>query len=74
MDAGRTPKGNIVKRRTRHGRRYEVYTRPDLYDMDRPGSTWLLRIAIILAMAGMVAALHRPLLAALTSAFPSLSR
>jgi hypothetical protein len=70
----RPPKKKLVKRKAQHGGRYEVYTRPDLYDVDRPASTWLLRIAIILAMAGMIAALRRPLLAALASAFPSLGK
>ncbi|MDE0854877.1 MAG: hypothetical protein OSA97_10705 [Nevskia sp.] len=74
MDAEHTPKKKPLKRKARHGGRYEVYTRPKLYDPDRSGSTRLLQIAIILAMAGIIAALHRPLLAALTSAFPSLKR
>jgi hypothetical protein len=59
-----------VKRNTKRGR-YEVYTRPELYEADRPLATRLLKAAILLAMAAILAAFHRPLLAALASAVPS---
>jgi hypothetical protein len=71
MDAKRKSEKQPVKRKTKHRGRYEVYTRPELYDVDRPGATWLVRIAIILTMVCMVAALHRPLLSALTDVLPS---
>lgn len=70
MSADRESKERPVKRKAKR-RGYEVYTRPDLYDADRPGATWLVRIVIVLTMVGMIAALHRPLLDALAAAFPS---
>lgn len=71
MDAKRKSEKRPVGRKTKHGGRYELYTRPELYDTDRPGATWLVRIAIILTMVCMIVALHRPLLTALTNALPS---
>jgi len=59
-----------VKRKTKRGGRYEVYTRPELYEADRPGATWLVRIAIVLAMVSMAVALRGPLLLALSNTFP----
>ena len=61
-----------VKKKSKNRPRYQVYTRPELYETDRPGMTWLVRIAIILAMITMVVALRRQILAALITAFPSL--
>ena len=60
-----------VKKKSKNRPRYQVYTRPELHDTDRPGMTWLVRVAIVLTMVTMLAVLHRPLLAALTTAFPS---
>lgn len=65
-----TVQGMAVKQKSKNGTRYKVYTRPELYEVDRPGVTWLVRIAIVLTMVSMLAALHRPLLAALSGAFP----
>jgi hypothetical protein len=58
-----------MKRTTKRGR-YKVYTRPELYEAERPIATRLLKAAILLAMTAIVAALHRPLLAALANAVP----
>lgn len=71
MNAERKPKQGPVKRKPKRGGRYEVYTRPELHDVDHPGATWLVRIAIVLTMVGMIAVLHRPLLAALSAILPS---
>jgi len=59
-------------KRNKKGGRYEVYTRPDLYEADRPVATRLLKAAIVLAMAGMLIALHRPLMTALAALWPNL--
>lgn len=62
-----------VKRKAKQGR-YEVYTQRDLHEVDRSGATRLLKITIVLAMAGILTALHRPLTAAITTEFPWLGR
>jgi len=49
--------------------RYKIYTRPDLYEDQRPVATWAVRLGIVLTMLGMVAIFHQPLHAALTSVF-----
>jgi hypothetical protein len=51
---GTSSKELIVKRKTR----YEVFTRPDLYDIDRPGMTRLFKIAIVLAILALAAFFH----------------
>jgi hypothetical protein len=40
---------------------YKVYTRPDLYEQDRPFATWLVRIAIVVSMVGIGAVFRQPL-------------
>ncbi len=49
--------------------RYKVYTRPELYDEQRPVATWAVRLGIVLSMLGMVAIFRQPLHAAITSVF-----
>lgn len=62
---------NNVKRKakTKSGR-YEVFTRRDLNEPDRPVATRLLKTAIVLSMAGILLALRRPLIEAVTSLWP----
>ena len=60
---------NNMKRKAKSGR-YEVFTRRDLHERDRPVATRLLKAAIVLSMAGILLALRRPLIEALTSAWP----
>lgn len=62
-----------MPRKAKRGR-YEVYTERDLQGADRSGATRALKVAIVLAMAGMLGALRHPLLEALAVPFPWLSR
>ena len=42
--------------------RNKIYTRPELYDVERPAATWALRIGIVLTMLGIaVVVFRRPL-------------
>jgi hypothetical protein len=61
--------GYKMKRSAKRGR-YEVHTNPDLYNPERPVATRLLKVAIVLAMCGILIALHRPLISAVKSALP----
>ena len=58
-----------VKGKSKGVGRYKIYTRPDLYEDQRPMATWAVRLGIVLTMLGMVAIFHQPLHAALTSVF-----
>jgi len=62
-----------VKGKSKSAARYKIYTRPDLYEDQRPvttwAATWAVRLGIVLTMLGMVAIFHQPLHAALNSVF-----
>ena len=58
-----------VKGKSKSAARYKIYTRPDLYEDQRPVATWAVRLGIVLTMLGMVAIFHQPLHAALNSVF-----
>jgi hypothetical protein len=45
---------------------YKVYTRPELYEQERPVATWLLRAGIVLSMLAIAAVFRQPLHEALT--------
>jgi hypothetical protein len=51
--------------------RYKVYTRPELYEADRPAATWALRIGIVLTMLGIAAVFRQPLHEAVRGVFGS---
>ena len=40
---------------------YKVYTRPELYEDERPLATWLVRIAIVMSMVGIGMVFRQPL-------------
>ncbi len=40
---------------------YKVYTRPELYEEDRPVATWALRAGIVLSMLAIAAVFRQPL-------------
>jgi hypothetical protein len=46
-----------------------VYTRPELYEEDRPFATWLLRAGILASMLAIAAVFRQPLHDALRSVF-----
>ena len=48
---------------------YKVYTRPELYDEDKPLATWLLRAGIVLSMLAIAAIFRQPLHDALVLVF-----
>jgi len=48
---------------------YKVYTRPELYEDDRPFATWLLRAGIVLSMLAIAAVFRQPLHEALAMVF-----
>jgi hypothetical protein len=56
--------------KNKYGTRYEVYTRPELYEDERPHLSWPAKIGIAVAMTAMLASLHTPLYSALTSLLP----
>jgi hypothetical protein len=49
--------------------RSKIYTRPELYEAERPAYTWALRLGIVLTMLGVAAVFRQPLHAALSSVF-----
>lgn len=48
---------------------YKVYTRPELYEAERPFATWLLRGAIVGSMLVIAVVFRQPLHEALASVF-----
>ena len=48
---------------------YKVYTRPELYEEERPFATWLLRAGILGSMIAIAAVFRQPLHDALLSMF-----
>lgn len=56
-------------RKGRGNKPYKVYTRPELYEDDKPLSTWLLRAGIVLSMVVIAAVFRQPLHDALTTVF-----
>jgi hypothetical protein len=53
----------------RGNRPYKVYTRPELYEEERPLATWLLRASILGSMLAIAAVFRQPLHDALLSVF-----
>ena len=51
--------------------RYAVYTRPELYDENRPAATWVVRIGIVLTMLGIAVVFRQPLHDAVRGVFGS---
>jgi hypothetical protein len=48
---------------------YKVYTRPELYEEERPFATWLLRAGILGSMLAIATVFRQPLRDALLSMF-----
>jgi hypothetical protein len=72
---GRTgkAKGDTVPRNGARKSAYKVYTRPELYEDERPLVTWLVRIAIVISMLGIGAVFRQPLHEVVASVFGRLS-
>ena len=62
-------KRKSVAGKSKGATRYKVYTRPELYDDQRPLTTWAVRLGIVLSMLCMVAVFRQPLHAAIASVF-----
>ncbi len=60
---------NANSRKGRGNKPYKVYTRPELYQEDRPLATWLLRAGILLSMLVIAVVFRQPLRDALTTVF-----
>jgi hypothetical protein len=46
-----------------------IYTRPELYERERPAATWAVRLGIVLTMLVMALVFRQPLHAAISSVF-----
>lgn len=53
--------------KSKAGGRYKVYTRPELYEVERPAATWVLRVGIVLTMLVIALVFRQPLHQALLS-------
>ena len=47
--------------KSKAGARYKVYTRPELYEDERPAATWVVRIGIVLTMLVIALVFRQPL-------------
>ena len=61
-------KPKTTVRKSKAAGRYKVYTRPELYEAERPAATWVLRVGIVLTMVIIALLFRQPLHQALVSA------
>ncbi len=62
-------KPKAAARKSKGMERSRLYTRPELYEPERPAATWALRLGIVLTMLGMAAVFRQPLHAAFAAVF-----
>ncbi|MDR3417404.1 MAG: hypothetical protein P4L83_14595 [Nevskia sp.] len=58
-----------MARNTKSTGRYQVYTKPELYEEDRPAGSWVVRAGVALTALGMMAVFRQPLHALLAAVF-----